>query len=208
MLGDGCCRAILRLPGPLSGERLQDFVALGKGSKSFRVRAEALTTERLSSSQQTSPRFGGAFVFSGAMPRRLPRESPTMKFVLSNRNQLTNRRVVLGLGTRNPSQHDCRAPPCLPNPHGGASLFRNAKLAAPHSITLSAIYLTRLTELRIETSGSSFIFVDSLARSRPRSQPRSSRRALRAPRRVLEFLSESFSRTHLVETRRKRRVIR
>jgi hypothetical protein len=26
VLGDGLCRAILRLPGPYSGERLQDFV--------------------------------------------------------------------------------------------------------------------------------------------------------------------------------------
>src|SRR5262249_54908571 len=40
-----------------------------------------------------------------------------------------------------------------------------------------------------------FIFAASLARSRPRSRRLSSRRALRAARQVLEFLSESFSRT-------------
>src|SRR5262245_55239375 len=42
---------------------------------------------------------------------------------------------------------------------------------------------------------STFIFAASLARSRPRSRRLSSRRALRAARQVLEFLSESFSRT-------------
>src|SRR5262249_20066305 len=53
---------------------------------------------------------------------------------------------------------------------------------------------------RSEAGGSStFIFAGSLARPRPRSQQQSSRRARRAAKRVLEFLSASFSRAHLVE---------
>jgi hypothetical protein len=88
---------------------------------------------------QTSPASAG-FLFSVARCRGDCRaERPTMKFILSNRNQLTNRRVVFGLGTRTPSQRRLPAPLCLPNPHGGAFLFRNAKLAAPHSITSSAM---------------------------------------------------------------------
>jgi len=43
------------------------------------------------------------------------------------------------------------------------------EVAAFHSITSSAIYLTRLS-----SRSSTFIFVGSLARSRPRSQRRSS----------------------------------
>ena len=61
---------------------------------------------------------------------------------------------------------------------------------------------------RGEAGGSStFIFAPSLARPRPRSQLQSSRRARGAAKRVLEFLSASFSRTPRCGSRRKRRAV-
>jgi hypothetical protein len=58
---------------------------------------------------------------------------------LSNRNQLTNRCVVLGLGTRTPSKRSLPAPLC-PTPHGGAFLFRN-----PNEKSQSSFHYSRAT---------------------------------------------------------------
>jgi MFS family permease len=79
--------------------------------------------------------------------------------------------------------------------HSGAFFRAGRSCRRPTDPHMSPTIFSENSSTSEHGARSTFIFAASLARSRPRSQRQSSRRALPAARRVLEFLSTSFSRT-------------